>query len=96
MKRIALVVALVGMLADIGTAIAQTYPSRPITMIVPFAAGGPMDVVARVVAEGMRAPLGQSVSLKISSVPEAASVLAGWRAPRRTALRSAMAAGRRT
>ena len=64
MKRIALVVALVGMLSDFGTAIAQPYPWRPITMIVPFAAGGPMDVIARVVAEGMRVPLGQSVVIE--------------------------------
>jgi tripartite-type tricarboxylate transporter receptor subunit TctC len=42
-------------------ATAQTYPSRPITMIVPFAAGGPADTVGRIMAEGMRASLGQSV-----------------------------------
>jgi tripartite-type tricarboxylate transporter receptor subunit TctC len=63
-KRLYSVVASVGLLAGIGTAIAQTYPSRPITMVVPFAAGGPMDVIARVVAEGMRAPLGQSVVIE--------------------------------
>src|SRR5271167_178308 len=40
---------------------AQTYPSRPITVIVPFAAGGPNDVVGRVVAERMRKSLGQSI-----------------------------------
>jgi tripartite-type tricarboxylate transporter receptor subunit TctC len=38
---------------------AQTYPSRPITMIVPFAAGGVTDVIGRVVAEPMRASLRQ-------------------------------------
>ena len=64
MKKVYSVVALVGLSACIGTAAAQTYPSRPITMIVPFAAGGPMDVVARDVAEGMRAPLGQSVVIE--------------------------------
>jgi tripartite-type tricarboxylate transporter receptor subunit TctC len=42
-------------------ATAQTYPARPITMIVPFPAGGPTDVVARVVAERMRTYLGQPV-----------------------------------
>jgi tripartite-type tricarboxylate transporter receptor subunit TctC len=36
---------------------AQTYPTRPITMIVPFAAGGVTDVIGRVVAERMRASL---------------------------------------
>jgi tripartite-type tricarboxylate transporter receptor subunit TctC len=43
---------------------AQTYPSRPITMIVPFAAGTGTDVVARVVAERMRAALGQPVVIE--------------------------------
>jgi tripartite-type tricarboxylate transporter receptor subunit TctC len=40
---------------------AQAYPTRPITMIVPFPAGGPTDTIGRVVAEGMRAALGQPV-----------------------------------
>src|SRR5215470_3260767 len=40
---------------------AQTYPSRPITMIVPFAPGGLTDVIGRVMAEGMRTTLGQPV-----------------------------------
>ena len=35
---------------------AQTYPSRPITMIVPFPAGGPYDVFGRLLAEHMRIP----------------------------------------
>src|SRR5713226_8818816 len=56
--------ALIGMLAGIATASAQTYPSHPVTMIVPFAAGGPMDTVARVVADGMRASLGQPVIIE--------------------------------
>ena len=43
---------------------AQTYPSRPITMIVPYTAGGPTDTVGRVVAERMRAELGQPVVLE--------------------------------
>src|SRR5262245_63942856 len=40
---------------------AQAYPSRPVTMIVPFAAGGPTDVIGRIVAEGMRAALAQPI-----------------------------------
>jgi tripartite-type tricarboxylate transporter receptor subunit TctC len=40
---------------------AQNYPARPITLIVPFAAGGSTDVIARVIAEAMRGELGQSV-----------------------------------
>ncbi len=46
------------------TARAQAYPSRQITMIVPFAAGGPADTVGRVVAERMRASLGQTVVIE--------------------------------
>jgi tripartite-type tricarboxylate transporter receptor subunit TctC len=43
---------------------AQAYPSRPITMIVPFSAGGPTDVVMRIVAEGMKASLGQTIIIE--------------------------------
>jgi tripartite-type tricarboxylate transporter receptor subunit TctC len=45
----------------IGHAAAQAFPSRPITMIVPLATGGSTDVIGRIVAEGMRATLGQPV-----------------------------------
>lgn len=40
---------------------ADNYPSKPIKLIVPFAAGGSSDIVARVLAEGMRSTLGQPV-----------------------------------
>jgi tripartite-type tricarboxylate transporter receptor subunit TctC len=43
---------------------AQAYPSRPITMVVPVAAGGALDTNARLVAEGMRAALGQTVVIE--------------------------------
>jgi tripartite-type tricarboxylate transporter receptor subunit TctC len=43
---------------------AQAYPARPITMIVPLAAGGPADVVGRAVAEHMRGALGQPVIIE--------------------------------
>jgi tripartite-type tricarboxylate transporter receptor subunit TctC len=43
---------------------AQAYPSRPITLIVPFAAGGPTDTIARIVTEGMRASLGQPIIIE--------------------------------
>ena len=43
---------------------AQSYPSRPITIIVPFAAGGPSDVLARLLGERMRAVLNQSMMVE--------------------------------
>ena len=45
-------------------ACAQDYPSRPVTVIVPFAAGGPTDLVARVITDKMREPLGQSIVIE--------------------------------
>jgi tripartite-type tricarboxylate transporter receptor subunit TctC len=45
-------------------ATAQTYPTRPITIVVPYAAGGPTDVVGRILAERMRAALGQAVIIE--------------------------------
>jgi tripartite-type tricarboxylate transporter receptor subunit TctC len=47
--------------AAIASAYAQTYPSRPITMVVPYPAGGPTDTLARILAEHMRTSLGGSV-----------------------------------
>jgi tripartite-type tricarboxylate transporter receptor subunit TctC len=47
-----------------GVAAAQTYPVRPITVIVPFAAGGPTDVLARVLGDHIRADLGQPVLIE--------------------------------
>src|SRR3954465_6081427 len=43
---------------------AQGYPSRPITVVVPFPAGGPSDVVARIVTEAMSKSLGQSMVIE--------------------------------
>jgi tripartite-type tricarboxylate transporter receptor subunit TctC len=43
---------------------AQGYPSRPITMIVPFPAGGPTDTLGRIMSEGMRPSLGQTIVIE--------------------------------
>lgn len=50
-----------GFFASVERAPAQTFPSHPLTMVVPFPAGGPIDATARIVAEGMQASLGKSV-----------------------------------
>ena len=42
------------------SAFAQAYPSKPITIVVPFAAGGPTDLMARIMGEGMGKQLGQT------------------------------------
>ena len=47
-----------------GSAVAQVYPARPITMVVPFPAGGGLDTIARTMAERMRASLGQPVIIE--------------------------------
>jgi len=61
---------------------AQNFPSRQITLIVPFAAGGPTDVLARILSEHMRSSLGQTVL--IENVTGASGSIAGLRAARAT------------
>jgi tripartite-type tricarboxylate transporter receptor subunit TctC len=56
--------ALLGLVALAGAAQAQDYPTRTITMIVPFAAGGPTDVIARIVTGHMAQTLGQSIIIE--------------------------------
>ena len=51
-------------LALSGAAQAQAYPDRPITMIVPFAAGGPTDIIARIVGDHMSKTLGKQVVIE--------------------------------
>ena len=76
MRPITMTVATLALLA--GSAVAQTdYPSRPITMIVPFAAGGPTDTVARLIAEPMTRSLGQQVI--VENVAGAGGTLAAGR-----------------
>ncbi len=63
MKKVVLALAAVAGLAATG-AQAQNYPTRPITMIVPFAAGGPTDVIARIVTDHMSRTLGQQIVIE--------------------------------
>lgn len=61
MKRSILAAAVASLLTLTGTAGAQNFPSRPLTMIIPFAAGGPTDVLGRVMAQAMGDILKQTV-----------------------------------
>jgi tripartite-type tricarboxylate transporter receptor subunit TctC len=56
--------ALAAVFGKVGRASAQVFPSHPLSMIVPFPAGGPIDATGRIVAEGMRASLGQPVIIE--------------------------------
>jgi len=62
------------LLAAATTALAQNYPARPITMLVPYAAGGPTDTVARVVAQSMSKLLGQTIV--VENKPSAGGIIA--------------------
>jgi tripartite-type tricarboxylate transporter receptor subunit TctC len=75
------VAALIVSILSTGPALAQAdYPNRPVTLVVPFAAGGPNDVMSRIVAEHMRTSLGQPVI--IENVPGAGGTLGSARVAR--------------
>src|SRR5437764_11987658 len=52
----------------------NSFPSKPITMLVPFGAGGALDLIARVLADGLRTELGQTVL--VDNKPGASGLLA--------------------
>jgi len=85
-KLIAFLALALGLTVSAGAG-AQTYPVRPITIVVPFAAGGPTDALVRILSERMRVSLGQP--LVVEYVTGAAGTLgwAGSRARRPTATR---------
>ena len=62
--RVAVTAGWFALLCWSGAGAAQSYPTRPITMIVPFPAGGATDTVARFLAEQMRTILGQSIIIE--------------------------------
>jgi tripartite-type tricarboxylate transporter receptor subunit TctC len=74
MKRISFVAALIASFAFCASAFAQQYPVKNITMLVPYAAGGPTDTVARVIAQAMGKPLGQTII--VENRPSAGGILA--------------------
>src|SRR5918997_199998 len=74
MKSFCLVSVFAAAATMAASAIAQQYPTRNITMLVPYAAGGPTDTVARVVGQAMSKPLGQTVI--VENKPSAGGILA--------------------
>src|SRR5262245_42354109 len=86
MKRRAFIAGFGGItpvLLCLASAAAQVYPSRPITIIVPFAAGGPSDVLARILGDHMRTSLGQT--FVVENVTGAGGSIGVGRAVRSTA-----------
>ena len=67
-------------LAFSGSVLGENYPSRPVTLIVPYAAGGGVDAVARVIAESLSERLGQRFF--IENVTGAGGVIGTQRAAR--------------
>jgi tripartite-type tricarboxylate transporter receptor subunit TctC len=79
---LSLAASAVALLAVSQIARAQIYPTRPITIIVPFAAGGPADTVARIVSERMRTTLGQPMIIEnVSGATGSVGVSRAVRAP---------------
>src|SRR6266508_5309788 len=65
MRRLTFIAAaFAATLSIVASASAQVYPSRPITIIVPFPPGGPVDIIARIMADRMRASFGQPVIIE--------------------------------
>jgi tripartite-type tricarboxylate transporter receptor subunit TctC len=64
MRKIINSVALTVLIAFAGAAQAQDYPSRPVTLVIPFAAGGPQDSIGRIIAQRMSEVLGQQVVIE--------------------------------
>ena len=68
-------------------AFAQAFPSRTITIVVPYPPGGPIDSLARLIAQEAAADLKQPVWSRTALAPPASSAPAPWRVPNRTATR---------
>jgi tripartite-type tricarboxylate transporter receptor subunit TctC len=64
MRRMLLALFAVAAIGDVGSTSAQNYRSHPITMVVPFAAGGPTDTIGRILAEHLQGSLGQPVIIE--------------------------------
>jgi tripartite-type tricarboxylate transporter receptor subunit TctC len=80
-RTLASVAALAAVVA--APALAEDWPTRPVTMVVPYAAGGPADVVGRLVVPGMSQALGQQVV--VENIPGAGGINGAARVARATA-----------
>ena len=91
MRRISMIVlTALGLLGASGAAGTQVFPTRPVTLVVPFPAGGRSDTLARILAEQMQGALGQPVLVENGA---GASGSIGVARVARAATRSFWAAG---
>ena len=93
-KLLAIVFA--GSLVCVDGVMAQNYPTQPLTMVVPFPAGGPVDTLARIVTERMGPLLGQPVIVENVTGAAAASALGVSPARLQTVTRLSTASGAHT
>ena len=94
MRKFAVGIALVGLLGSEQPGRTQDYPARPVMMIVPHAPSGGVDIIARIVAERIREPLGQAVV--VENVPAGAGAVGVERAARSAPDGYTMVAGDQT
>ena len=80
--HVIVICALIGCWAWTAPACAQSFPSRPITLVVPFAAGGPTDTLARILSERIAAEL--HATIVVENVAGASGSIAGARVARAT------------
>jgi tripartite-type tricarboxylate transporter receptor subunit TctC len=82
MRKNLAMLALAAILQNPADALAQNWPSRPITLVVPYAAGGPVDTIARIVSSRMSETLGQQIV--IENVPGAGGMSGSARVAKAT------------
>lgn len=67
MKHLGCAGVLIALVASAGAAFAETFPARPVTLLVGFPPGGPTDTLSRILADGMKTTLGQNVVVETAS-----------------------------
>src|SRR5271156_5428099 len=81
-RRLAATVLACSLVAGAGARAEEPYPTRPITMVVPFAAGGPTDILGRIIAQAIGPMLGQQVI--VEDVTGAGGTIGATKAARAT------------